>query len=104
MLKTSWIQASAIPPKELQSYYTRKALIKTNNTATVTTVALTGMHVVGVVKNHPEFIWATFEHNTMAAKYDWAATTNQDVPVTSDQDLLFFSKSAHGSFTDIYFK
>ena len=26
------------------------------------TVALVGLHVVGVVDNHPEFIWATFEH------------------------------------------
>jgi hypothetical protein len=26
------------------------------------TMALVGMHVVGTVPNHPEFIWATFEH------------------------------------------
>src|SRR5690606_6514606 len=29
-------------------------------------LALIGMHVVGVVQNHPEFIWATFEHNANA--------------------------------------
>ncbi len=29
-------------------------------------LALIGMHVVGVVKNHPEFIWATFEHKANA--------------------------------------
>lgn len=27
------------------------------------TVALVGLHVVGVTVNHPEFVWATFEHN-----------------------------------------
>ena len=26
------------------------------------TVALVGLHVAGTIKNHPEFIWATFEH------------------------------------------
>ncbi|MDI5986448.1 hypothetical protein QLQ85_16775 [Halomonas sp. M4R5S39] len=29
-------------------------------------LALIGMHVVGVVKDHPEFIWATFEHQANA--------------------------------------
>lgn len=27
------------------------------------TVALVGLHVVGYTMNHPEFLWATFEHN-----------------------------------------
>src|SRR5580700_8134063 len=27
------------------------------------TVALVGLHVVGVTENHPEFLWGTFEHN-----------------------------------------
>ena len=62
-------------------------------------VALVGLHVVGVVAGHPEFIWATFEHrlnaplltnstlscpsnlvfyvaNTAAANCNIAATTN----------------------------
>ena len=29
-------------------------------------LAMVGMHVVGVVKDHPEFIWATFEHKANA--------------------------------------
>ncbi len=28
-----------------------------------TTVALLGLHVVGVTNGHPEFLWGTFEHN-----------------------------------------
>ena len=28
------------------------------------TVALVGLHVVGLTDNHPEFLWATFEHKT----------------------------------------
>src|SRR5262249_42676021 len=30
------------------------------------TVALVGLHVVGVVQGHPEFVWATFEHRRNA--------------------------------------
>jgi mono/diheme cytochrome c family protein len=33
------------------------------------TVALVGLHVVGIVKGHPEFIWATFEHLDNAPDY-----------------------------------
>ena len=35
----------------------------------VATVALVGMHVVGLTNNHPEFIWATFEHNMNAPAF-----------------------------------
>jgi len=33
------------------------------------TVALVGFHIAVVVKGHPEFIWATFEHNDNAINY-----------------------------------
>lgn len=98
-LKTSWVQASTIPASQLSSYYTTKAYISAiKDTATV---ALLGMHVVGVVINHPEFIWATFEHHNMAGYYDWAATTNQDVAVTSSDNLLFFTKGYSATVADI---
>ena len=29
-------------------------------------MALVGLHVVGVVQGHPEFVWATFEHDKNA--------------------------------------
>ncbi|MBL8651678.1 MAG: hypothetical protein JNL35_14900 [Sphingopyxis sp.] len=35
----------------------------------VVTVALVGMHVVGYVDNHPEFLWATFEHKLNAPMF-----------------------------------
>ncbi len=98
-VKTSWVKASSIPTAELATYYTTEAYIKSEGL--VTPVALLGMHVVGVVENHPEFIWATFEHNDMAAFYDWAATTDSDIPVTSNQELLFFTKGAEATIADI---
>jgi hypothetical protein len=41
------------------------------------TVALVGLHVAGVVKGHPEFIWATFEHD-------------ENAPTLSDAQLAAF--------------
>ncbi|MBL6446247.1 hypothetical protein JMN32_08005 [Fulvivirga sp. 29W222] len=98
-VKTSWVQASTIPSGQQSDYYLTKAYITPlQDTATV---ALLGVHVVGVVKNHPEFIWATFEHNSLAGRYDWASTTDQDVPVTSNENLMFFAKGDTATIKNI---
>lgn len=52
-------------------------------------VALVGMHVVGVVENHPEFIWATFEHNKNAPNIPTSGLPAPDQPV-SDQNWTFY--------------
>ncbi|HRQ63254.1 MAG TPA: hypothetical protein PKZ76_00060 [Xanthomonadaceae bacterium] len=44
-------------------------------------LAMVGMHVVGVVKDHPEFIWATFEHKANAPDCD-AVPTGGSEPST----------------------
>lgn len=98
-LKVSWIKASSIPSNQIETYYTTDAYIA--STKEKTKVALLGLHVVGVVENHPEFIWATFEHDQMAPVYDWANTTVADVPVTSDTNELFFKKGYKASGADI---
>lgn len=70
-VKTAWVDASTL--KHPERYVTQKGLIpvydstsddnelvyKSNKNADL---ALIGMHVVGSVKDHPEMIWATFEH------------------------------------------
>ncbi|MBK7145730.1 MAG: hypothetical protein IPH76_11205 [Xanthomonadales bacterium] len=38
------------------------AAVTPNGQYTTVTVALVGLHVVGYTINHPEFLWATFEH------------------------------------------
>ena len=43
-----------------------RAITLDKSNTEVVTVALVGLHVVGVVKDHPEFIWATFEHKQNA--------------------------------------
>ncbi|WP_394772778.1 hypothetical protein [Flavobacterium sp.] len=70
-LKVSWITTDAIPKEKIADYFVTKAAVLNSKGKYVSkSVALLGMHVVGVVKNHPEFIWATFEHKDMAPIYD----------------------------------
>jgi hypothetical protein len=56
---------------------------------TTVNVALVGAHVVGVVKDHPEFIWATFEHVENAPDLPSGILPNSDTPV-SDKDWTFY--------------
>ncbi len=56
---------------------------------------------MGIVYNHPEFVWATFEHNNLVPNYDWEATTTSDVPVTSDTNMLMFEKGAVGTIANL---
>ena len=51
------------------------------------TVALVGFHIAVVVKGHPEFIWATFEHNDNTINY---GTINQNAPPS----YTFFNSSS----------
>lgn len=93
-LKVAWVPLSAIPAAKQSEYYTTTASLSTNNgvSYTNTQVALIGMHVVGVVQNHPEFIWATFEHDDLSPDYDWEANSASS---TVDQ-LLFKNGSTSG--------
>ena len=94
-LKVAWVDATAISEDEIANYYTTLAEVDTGNGSekSYTKVALLGMHVVGRVINHPEFIWATFEHASMSPDYDWAATTSStDAPITNASDMLLFKK------------
>lgn len=48
-------------------------------------VALVGLHIAVVVEGHPEFIWATFEHNDNAPSYFLQGETDPTgVPSTKD--------------------
>ena len=95
-LKTSWVDVNAL--SDASTYFVTDALI--NNVPTK--VALLGMHVVGVVENHPEFVWATFEHDALAPYYDWSkATATTDAKVTSAVDYPLFNKNATATVTNI---
>lgn len=79
--KTSWVDAASIA--DPSQYVTLDADVPAytpnadNSTWTRTgatekkQLALVGMHVVGTVENHPEFVWATFEHVSNAPDADY---------------------------------
>jgi hypothetical protein len=106
-LKVSWVNVASIPADEQSKYYTATAIIKTigakgDTVYTPTTVALLGMHVVGRVINHPEFIWATFEHHSMQPYYNWAnATTSSDASATATNNKLLFGKGTATTLSGI---
>lgn len=56
------------------------------------TVALVGLHVVGVVDGHPEFVWATFEHNDNAPNLTPGADPNGTQAVDGSRDYTFYPK------------
>ncbi len=95
-VKTSWIDVAGL--SDTSSYFITNGVIN----GTKARVALLGMHVVGVVENHPEFVWATFEHENLAPAYDWGqATPTSDAPVTSSSDYPFFDKSQTATVKNI---
>ncbi|WP_300566155.1 hypothetical protein [Flavobacterium sp.] len=96
-LKVSWVDANTITVAKQKDFYITTAAVSTDGkTFTNKRVALLGMHVVGVVINHPEFIWATFQHNDLAPIYDWK--TNQ---ATSADEKLLYSKGATSGLNGI---
>lgn len=96
-LKTSWLNAKALGA-DSSTYYVTDGTIN----GAPKRVALLGIHVVGIVENHPEFIWATFEHDALAPKYDWSkATDTTDIQVTSSTAYPLFGANATASIKNI---
>lgn len=100
--KTSWVDASTVP--DASRFVTIEAQIPTftpnaDNTvwtpsgSTTTTLALVGMHIVGTVQNHPEFVWITYEHlqNAPDAAYYYTdgAGAVAEQPFSSQGTFLF---------------
>lgn len=64
------------------------------------TVALVGVHVVGVVQNHPEFIWATFEHIDNAPNLPPGMRVDAGTPV-SNRDWTFYAAKTPASASNV---
>src|SRR5262249_42851566 len=89
-VKSSWIETTGLA--NVGDYITIDATIPTynppltqpNNKQSVqsgtkqTKPALVGIHVVGSTHDHPEMLWATFEHvnNTPNPQYTFTTTSN----------------------------
>ena len=104
-VKGAWVSSDAIPSSEIANYYTvDAAVIQNNGSYAKENVALLGLHVVGRVINHPEFIWATFEHKSMGPDFDWdtgvmsaSASSNELVFGTGSTNTLDGIQQASGS-------
>ena len=93
-IKTSWVDVSKL--KNSNEYITIDAIIpiykkKSNKLWEVegerkAKLALIGIHIVGSANEHPEMIWATFEHkkNTPNAAYQYL--NNKDITITVEAD------------------
>ena len=91
-LKSSWQIIEGPPPK---TYITTRAvvpvfktmpsgeIVKDGDRTRIVTVALLGMHVVGTIEGHPEFIWSTFEHVSHTTKA-WTRDVAPAAKVNSD--------------------
>lgn len=64
------------------------------------TMALVGVHVVGRVNEHPEFIWATFESNLNSPNLPLGMSPQSSLPV-SDRDWLFYKAGTAASASNI---
>lgn len=99
-LKVSWVSVDAIPDSKKENYYVTKAAFVdvTTQDTTFQDMAMLGMHVVGVVENHPEFIWATFEHDDMSPNFDWKTKR-----ASSAKEKLLFAKGSVSGLRGIRF-
>ena len=66
-LKLSWRQ---IQPADAARYYSVQATIQSGGTSQQVLLGLVGFHIVKNTPNHPEFLWASFEHKDNAPDCD----------------------------------
>jgi hypothetical protein len=70
----------------------KKIVIDPTQTSAVT-VALMGLHVVGVTQGHPEFIWATFEHVDNAPNLPVGMKPDANSPVDSTRSWTLYAQN-----------
>lgn len=102
VIKASWMVADD-PASLPAGAYTTKATVQllendpdhpgqirpSATTKSGVSVALVGVHVVGVVKDHPEFLWATFEHTDNAPDLPPGSVPHSSQSV-SDRSFSFY--------------
>jgi hypothetical protein len=59
----AFVTQAQVPVLTVQRSSTAITILPVPGKFVTATVALVGLHVVGVTENHPEFLWGTFEHN-----------------------------------------
>jgi hypothetical protein len=99
VLKSSWRIVQ--PGEDTSNVYTTTATIAllesdgkgklqlSGKTQSGVKVALVGVHVVGVIKDHPEFVWATFEQINNAPSLPSGMDPRSPAPVSA-QNFTFY--------------
>ncbi len=107
-IKTSWVDVKSVPNPD--TYVTIEAEVPIyeksadnlnwsppTSGATTETIrlALLGIHIVGTVEDHPEFVWSTFEHIANAPDTDYFYTNSSEQivghPFSSSGDFVFMT-------------
>lgn len=91
-VKASWILTASLGTDSV-NYYITNAQVTSGGLIFPKRVALLGMHIVGKVDNHPELVWATFEHDGLAPDYDWSTGKDTTTKMVSANDYLFYTKN-----------
>ncbi|MEM0923150.1 MAG: hypothetical protein AAGI13_08900, partial [Pseudomonadota bacterium] len=101
-LKTSWVDASTLADQTgyviiegtVPAFEQTSDTLWTQSGSQDLSLALVGMHIVATVHNHPEFVWATFEHmnNTPMAPYFYDGSDFMPTTFQAENDFLFFPK------------
>ena len=98
VMKSSWRIVAA--GEDTSKLYTTTAIVpklvnagngklKPGTETETVTVALIGMHVVGVIKDHPEFVWATFQLPASAPDLPAGMDPHSPNPVSAQDFPLY---------------
>ena len=112
-IKTSWVEASTVPDPDqfvlleavVPTFTKNSNTVWTQTGSKTTTLALVGIHVVGTVQNHPEFVWITYEHllNAPDDDYYYYNTSQQVEKQTYDSsgEFLFIATGSSSSGANV---
>jgi hypothetical protein len=79
--------------KEITDSHGKKTVVADPSQPLTKVVGLVGLHVVGVIEGHPEFVWASFEHRKNAPNGKRDADPKSLDPVDPQNgDLLLYKK------------
>lgn len=98
VMKSSW--RIVRPGEDTSKLYTTTAIVpklvnagdgklKTSDQTETDTVALIGVHMVGIVKDHPEFVWGTFELPGTAPDLPAGMDPHSPNPVSAQDFALY---------------
>lgn len=94
----SYVTDALVPV--LQQDATGKVTVDTSKPPRAVKVSFVGLHVVGIVANHPEFIWATFEQNLNAPNLPAGMDPKANLPV-ADTNYTFYTAGTFASACNI---